>query len=60
MTLPSCASCAVTLNQQQEQNISHQNQCQGVPVQHSQHVGKTCTVVENGKVVVKAVQSPES
>ncbi|MFN6483878.1 MULTISPECIES: hypothetical protein [unclassified Nostoc] len=57
MSLASCACCAVVLNQQQ-QNISHQNQCQDVPVNHSKSMVKTCTVVENGRVVVKALEAP--
>ncbi|MFN6464370.1 MAG: hypothetical protein RMZ41_021505 [Nostoc sp. DedVER02] len=56
MSLSSCACCVVVLNQQQEQNISHQNQCQDVPVNHSKSVVKNCTVVENGRVIVKALQ----
>ncbi|MBD2343895.1 hypothetical protein [Anabaena subtropica] len=55
----SCASCAVVLNQQQTQNTSHQNQCQDTPVDHSRSVGKSRTVVENGRVVVKTLQ-PQS
>ena len=49
----SCASCAVILNQQQTQNTSHQSQSQDHPVEHSEGATKTCTVVENGRVVVK-------
>ncbi|WP_224092867.1 hypothetical protein [Nostoc sp. MS1] len=49
----SCASCAVVLNQQQTQNTSYQNQCQDDSVNHPESVDKTCTVVENGRVVVK-------
>lgn len=53
MSSLSCASCAVVLNQQQRQNTSHQNQCQDNSVDHPKSVDKTCTVVENGRVVVK-------
>ncbi|MBN3926624.1 hypothetical protein [Nostoc sp. NMS4] len=56
MSIPSCSCSVVVLNQQQEQNISHQNQCQDVPVNHSKSMVKTCTVVENGRVVVKPLQ----
>ncbi|MEH1828945.1 hypothetical protein FD723_21765 [Nostoc sp. C052] len=56
MSFASCACCVVVLNQQQEQNISHQNQCQDVPVNHSKSVVKTCTVVENGRVIVKPLE----
>ncbi|HEY9800419.1 MAG TPA: hypothetical protein V6D25_08675 [Leptolyngbyaceae cyanobacterium] len=48
-----CSSCAVVLNQQQMQNTSHQNQFQDDSVDHGKSVNKTCTVVENGRVVVK-------
>ncbi|MEH1939368.1 MAG: hypothetical protein V7L01_04000 [Nostoc sp.] len=57
MSLASCACCVVVLNQQQEQNISHQNQCQDVPVKPSKSMVKSCTVVENGRVVVKPLQT---
>ncbi|MDZ8227396.1 MULTISPECIES: hypothetical protein [unclassified Nostoc] len=58
MSFSSCPCCVVVLNQQQEQNISHQNQCQDVPVNPSKSMGKSCTVVENGRVVVKPLQAP--
>ncbi|MBG1265820.1 hypothetical protein F8S12_38205 [Nostoc sp. WHI] len=58
MSFPSCPSCVVVLNQQQEQNMSHQNQCQDVPVNHDKSPVKNCTVVENGRVVVKPLQPP--
>nr|WP_114080464.1 hypothetical protein [Nostoc sp. ATCC 53789] len=60
MSFSPSACCVVVLNQQQEQNISHQNQCQDVPVNHSKSMVKNCTVVENGRVVVKALQSSEN
>lgn len=53
MTFPNCSCSVVILNQQQEQNISQQKQCQDTPVNHSQSAVKNCTVVENGRVVVK-------
>ncbi|MEH2308545.1 MAG: hypothetical protein V7L06_24985 [Nostoc sp.] len=60
MSFSPSACCVVVLNQQQEQNISHQNQCQDVPVNHSKSMVKNCTVVENGRVVVKALQSSDN
>ena len=57
MSFPSCACSVVVLNQQQEHNISHKNQCQDVPVNSSKSVAKSCTVVENGRVVVKPIQT---
>ncbi|MBH8550959.1 hypothetical protein I8751_00845 [Nostocaceae cyanobacterium CENA357] len=56
MSLASCACCVAVLNQQHEQNISHQNQCQAVPVANSKSLVKNCTVVENGRVIVKPLQ----
>ncbi|WP_341525913.1 hypothetical protein WKK05_25530 [Nostoc sp. UHCC 0302] len=56
MSFASCACCAVVLNQQQEQNISHQNQCQDISVNHSKSAAKSCTVVKNGRVVVKPLE----
>ncbi|MBN3898780.1 MAG: hypothetical protein HWQ41_26975 [Nostoc sp. NOS(2021)] len=60
MSFSSGACCVVVLNQQQEQNqnICYQNQCQDVPVNHSKSMVKSCTVVENGRVVVKPLQLP--
>ncbi|MEH1842463.1 MAG: hypothetical protein V7L20_27970 [Nostoc sp.] len=58
MSFSSSPCCVVVLNQQQEQNISHQNQCQDVPVNSSKSMVKSCTVVENGRVVVKPLQAP--
>ncbi|NDJ25309.1 hypothetical protein GS682_27450 [Nostoc sp. B(2019)] len=55
MSFTSCPCCVVVLNQQQEQNNFHKNQCQDVPVNHSKSAVKNCTVVENGRVVVKAL-----
>lgn len=53
-TTTSC--CAVTLNQQQQTNISH---CKHIAEQASASSNpnkpKLCTVVENGRVVVKAI-----
>ncbi|MEH2161482.1 MAG: hypothetical protein V7K38_10625 [Nostoc sp.] len=60
MSFSSCACCAVVLNQQQEQNISYQNQCQDVPVNHSKSMVKNYTVVENGRVVVKPLQPTQN
>ncbi|MBH8566678.1 hypothetical protein I8748_31765 [Nostoc sp. CENA67] len=57
MSFPSCACSVVVLNQQQEQNISHKNQYQDVPVNSSKSEAKSSTVVENGRVVVKPIQT---
>lgn len=58
MPFASCSCCVVVLNQQREQNISRQNQSEDVPVNNSKNSAKSCTVVENGRVVVKPVQPP--
>ncbi|MHC5615389.1 MAG: hypothetical protein ACYTXA_31590 [Nostoc sp.] len=60
MSIASSACCVVVLNQQQEQNqnICYQNQCQDVAVNYSKSMVKSCTVVENGRVVVKPLQPP--
>ncbi|MBD2725850.1 hypothetical protein H6G96_05815 [Nostoc sp. FACHB-892] len=55
MSFSSCPCCVVVLNQQQ-QNVSYQNQSQDVPVNYSKSMVKSCTVVENGRVVVKPLQ----
>ncbi|ALF55163.1 hypothetical protein ACX27_23790 [Nostoc piscinale CENA21] len=57
MSTVSCSSCVVILNQQQEQNISHQHQCQNQPINHSQNTSKNSTVVKNGRVVVISEQA---
>lgn len=57
MSLPCSACCVVVLNQQQEQNIAHQNQCQDVKVIAGKSEVKNRTVVENGRVVVKPLQA---
>jgi hypothetical protein len=56
MSLTASPCCVVILNQQQEQNLSHQNQCQDIQVNHSKNTAENSTVVENGRVVVKSSQ----
>lgn len=50
------ACCAVTLNQQQQTNIDH---CHSLAAQNSVSPDKIktkyCTIVENGRVVVKPI-----
>lgn len=58
MSSASCAPCVVVLKQQQEQNIQHQKECPGVANNHQSQKPKNCTVVENGRVVVKPLQPP--
>ncbi|MBW4572502.1 MAG: hypothetical protein KME31_32315 [Tolypothrix carrinoi HA7290-LM1] len=52
-----CAPCVVVLKQQREQNIQSQKECPGVADNQCQNP-KNCTVVENGRVVVKPLQPP--
>ncbi len=56
MNLPICPCCVVVLNQQQEKNLTFQNQQQDIPVNDSKNNVKTCTVVENGRVVIKTIE----
>ncbi|MFK0730639.1 MAG: hypothetical protein ACIWVG_05625 [Gloeotrichia echinulata HAB0833] len=49
----SYACSIVVLNQQQEENKSHHNQHQDVPVNQTHSSVTSSTVVENGRVVVK-------
>jgi len=59
MSFTACPCCVVVLNQQREQNVSNQNQHEDVPsvVNNSKNSAKSCTVVENGRVVVKPLQT---
>ncbi|NEU72439.1 hypothetical protein PI95_007590 [Hassallia byssoidea VB512170] len=52
-----CAPCVVVLKQQREQNIQSQKEGTGVADNQCQKP-KNCTVVENGRVVVKPLQPP--
>ncbi len=56
MSFASCACCVAVLNQQREQNIQHKKECQGVSDNQCKKSAKSCTVVENGRVVVKPLQ----
>jgi hypothetical protein len=60
MLLNFCTSCIVVLNQQQEQNISRQTQSLDTPVKYHQKEVKNCTVIENGRVVVKPIDQVEN
>ncbi|MEC4813834.1 MAG: hypothetical protein SAK29_11270 [Scytonema sp. PMC 1069.18] len=58
MSVPTSACCAVTtLSQQQENNIQHQKQCADAQPKGDRTTTKNRTVVENGRVVVKKVNS---
>ncbi|MBD2771409.1 hypothetical protein [Iningainema tapete] len=61
MQSSTCACSAVTIRQQQEQNIHHQKQCNDAKPNHCKNKSGNCTVVENGRVVIKPVnQSSDS
>ena len=63
MLLTTSACCAVSLIQQQDQNNynhktqSEQMQCIDTPLDNCKSMSKNCTVVENGRVVVKPAQT---
>ncbi|MGJ5676336.1 MAG: hypothetical protein ACR9NN_22475 [Nostochopsis sp.] len=60
MSVPSSACCAAILRQQQEENIHHHQQCATTPMNSDRSTTfQKCTVVENGKVVVKTVNSDQ-
>ncbi len=57
MSVTASTCCVVVINQQQQQNIYHQKQCADTPVNPGKSTSKNCTVVENGRVVVKPSES---
>ncbi len=60
MSVPASACYAAILRQQQEENIHHHQQCAEVPAKCDRNTtSKKFTVVENGKVVVKTVNSEQ-
>jgi hypothetical protein len=55
----SCGPACVVLNQQREQgNYDQTQQEEDVPVSKTKNTSHKCTVVENGRVVVKELQPP--
>jgi len=61
MSLPTTACCASALSAQQQTNIYHCNQMTeqtSVSLEQTEKP-KYCTVVENGRVVVKPIVSDE-
>jgi len=61
MFSPSGACCVAVMNQQREQRNYQHHQCTDTSVKPCQKVSKYCTVVEDGRVVVKLLPpvSPE-
>lgn len=61
MLVPNTACCATALNQQQQTNIYHCNRLSEQPSVSAERTEKpkNCTVVENGRVVVKPLVSYE-
>jgi hypothetical protein len=59
MSIPNAAPSVVAINQQREQDNSHVSQADDVSVNPSNNRTEYCTVVEDGKVVVKLVEIPE-
>ncbi|MBW4576181.1 MAG: hypothetical protein KME08_12970 [Aphanothece sp. CMT-3BRIN-NPC111] len=61
MSFPASACCFVVLNQQQQQHTYHHKQCaDDASVNQGKTTQKSCTVVENGRVVVKPLQTSPS
>ena len=56
MSFASSVCCVHVLKQQGEQNVQYQNECQSMPDKQCQKPKNYCTVVENGRVVVKPLQ----
>jgi hypothetical protein len=57
MSAPTASSCIVVLNQQREQAIQHHNeQCDKASIAPCRALSSSCTIVENGKVVVRPIQ----
>ncbi|HEY9603639.1 MAG TPA: hypothetical protein V6C85_18630 [Allocoleopsis sp.] len=61
MSLPNTACCAAALNKQQQTNIYHCNQLTEQTSGNAERTEKpkSCTVVENGRVVVKPIVANE-
>jgi hypothetical protein len=66
MPVPIGSACISTMQQRQVQMTQHHNQCSDAPVEPCQPATdcqlstETCTVVENGRVVVKKVLPREN
>jgi hypothetical protein len=56
MAAPTASSCIVVLNQQREQAIQHHDQYDKAPIAPCNALTHSCTIVENGRVVVKPLQ----
>lgn len=56
MSSTSAAPCVVILNQQQKQEIDELCQSKDILGGQNNQKSEYCTVVENGKVVVKAIK----
>ncbi len=56
-SLHSGPCCVAVMNQQREQRNYQQHECAEKPVNPCQKVTKYCTVVEDGRVVVKPLPS---
>lgn len=58
MSCPTAACCAVVLNQQQQQTIEYCNSsADDAPASYGKTTAKNCTVVEDGRVVVRPATS---
>jgi hypothetical protein len=59
MTSPNAAPSVVVLNAQREQPICDRDRADNLSTKADDSKAKNCTVVENGKVVVKPVEAEE-
>ena len=57
MSFVNAACCVVSLQQQHEQNIRHHQHSADTAVDQYKSTSQNCTVVENGRVVVKPVET---
>ncbi len=56
MSAPVASSCTVVLNQHREQVIQHHEQGDKAAIVPCKVLSRSCTIVENGRVVVKPIQ----
>jgi hypothetical protein len=57
MSSPNAAPSVVVLNQQREQDVSNLDRADDAPATPCKNKTENCTVVEDGKVVVKPVEA---
>ena len=56
MSAPAVSACTAVLNQQREHAIQHhQDQCDKATIAPCKALARSCTIVENGQVVVRTL-----